>query len=293
LEFHKEVYGKWILSGEHAVLRGGPALVFPVKSRSFRLDYQEKAHDLKIQLLGGHSEDFQLIIWGVIERACDQLGFSRSQLKGLIQLRSDIPAGAGMGASAALCVAITLWLKQLGHVPSGEEYETARKLENLFHGESSGVDVAVCLSNQGLKFSRSGERDSVDLQWSPYWYLSYTGQRGVTKDCVQQVKALFDHDYSLATSLDQRMNEATALAETALKMDEASGFEQLLQAIRQAGSCFHEWGLCSGAVKSHLEELTTYGARAVKLTGSGNGGYALSLWKEPPPDRILQSLIPV
>ncbi|MCE3010902.1 MAG: hypothetical protein LW875_09850 [Proteobacteria bacterium] len=293
MEFQKEVYGKWILSGEHAVLRGGPALVFPVRSRSFRIDYQEKNHDLKIQLLGGHSEEFQLIIWGVIERACEQLGLSRSQLKGLIQLRSDIPAGAGMGASAALCVAITLWLKKLGHVKEGDEYETARKLENLFHGESSGVDVAVCLLNQGLKFRRHGERSSVDLQWAPFWYLSYTGQRGVTKDCVLQVKSLIERDYSLAENLDQRMNEATALAENALKQNSEKGFKELSEAITQAGSCFYQWGLCTGAVKAHLDDLKDLGAKAVKLTGSGNGGYALSLWQEPPPDRVLQNLIPV
>lgn len=33
-EFQTTTYGKWILAGEHAVLRGHSALVFPIKEKN-------------------------------------------------------------------------------------------------------------------------------------------------------------------------------------------------------------------------------------------------------------------
>ena len=39
-QFNTRTYGKWILAGEHAVLRGCPALAFPLTSRSLHLEQE-------------------------------------------------------------------------------------------------------------------------------------------------------------------------------------------------------------------------------------------------------------
>lgn len=292
--FETLVKGKWILAGEHTVLRGGPALVFPLTGKSLRFSYQVSPpnQELNLTLQGDNGEELKLLIWGVIERACELKKVNRSQLKGSLTIHSNIPIGAGLGASAALCVAVARWFENEGYVKREEVYEFARQLENLFHGESSGVDIAVALTGKPTRFVKNGSRDIVEQKWTPRWFLSYSGKRGVTLDCVNKVKELHVKDPELANKIDQDMKMAVAMAEEALKLPESKGLPYLVKAIDMACICFEKWGLTSGLVNAHLDLLVHHGALAVKPTGSGDGGYVLSLWNSAPPVELLADLIP-
>ena len=48
-QFNTRTYGKWILAGEHAVLRGCPALAFPLTSRSLHLEYHPENANLEVE----------------------------------------------------------------------------------------------------------------------------------------------------------------------------------------------------------------------------------------------------
>lgn len=292
IDFSCQSYGKWILAGEHAVLRGVPALVFPIRSRTLKLDYAKGENPLELRLIGDHGQDLQLLIWGVLEKACEKTGISRHDLKGTLLLESSIPVGAGMGASAALCVVVTRWLGYLGHVAESDYYDFARELENLFHGESSGVDIAIALRGEGMHFTRAGVRQSLNMKWQPKWYISYSGKRGVTVDAVNKVKDLLQKNPTLGKKIDMEMGKAVAKAEEALAMDEESGLGALAEAIDLAGQCFEQWNLNEGAPGKHIQWLREQGALAVKPTGSGGGGYVLSLWDHEPPAEAKSILVP-
>ncbi|MEK7356768.1 MAG: hypothetical protein AAB250_09980, partial [Bdellovibrionota bacterium] len=195
---------------------------------------------------------------------------------------------------AALCVGVGRWFEWKRWVSSEELPEFCRQLENLFHGESSGVDIAVAISGRGLHYERTGSRYRFDANWKPDWYVSYSGKRGVTSECVARVKELWLRDQALGDKIDRDMKEAVLRAQSALLAERGDqSFDQLASAIDLAKSCFDHWGLTGGLIGSHMQMLLHSGAYAAKPTGSGDGGYVLSLWKKPPPAELRSQLIPL
>lgn len=279
-KFSEEVFGKWILAGEHAVLRGHSALVFPVFEKSFRLTYSATGEELRVDFSGPYGEEMRLLFHGVLERALQKVGRPLSRLTGRFEVISTLPVGAGMGASAALCVGITKWLHGQGWVEKDALRDFATDLENIFHGESSGVDIAVALSAQGLLYSKGGGTRPVTPAWQPHWFLSYSGQKGLTSVCVEKVRRALERSPELGRGADERMAEATQLALEALS--EPGAFLKLKKSIELGAQSFQDWGLIESELSAHMEELKALGAAAVKPTGSGMGGYVLSLWPEAP-----------
>lgn len=281
------VFGKAILAGEHAVIRGYPAIVFPVPARSLHLRYTKTNEAATSTFKGKHGDELKLLFWGVIERACEMTGLRRDSIRGHFEIENSIPVGAGMGASGALCVAVGRWFEWREKVSATELHEFCRQLENLFHGESSGLDVAVAASSYGLRFVRGGSRSRIALAWKPQWFVSYSGQRGITSECVARVKALHERDPERGRRIDEQMRDAVVIAEAALLKFDDGSFSELARAIELACSCFVQWDLVNGEIGTHMQMLRSRGAVAVKPTGSGEGGFVLSLWKNAPPDELV------
>jgi mevalonate kinase len=293
MSVHIETTGKWILAGEHAVLRGCGALVFPLESKKFILDYEANDQDFEAQFSGTTGSDYQILFYGLVDRVLEILKIPRKNLLGVVKIRSELPLGSGLGASAALCVAVVKWLHAMGYVAEKDLHELSRSLENVFHGESSGVDVAVALYGKPLFFQRNCEMRILDIAWKPKLYLSYCGQRGLTQQCVEKVKNWIDKNPH--NTVDQEMAASVDLAmQVLLKrecQDMAGVSTGLISAINQAAHCFHQWGLDDGLVREEMDLLRDHGALAVKPTGSGGGGFILSYWQNDPPEKLKSKLI--
>lgn len=285
-------YGKWILAGEHSVLRGSEALVFPLMSARLQLNVNfeasEKSNRLKVQYQGSKGPEYELLFHSVFQKACELLSVSDDFFSdAVLTIESNLPVGTGLGASAALCVAVAKMFGALGFLTEDQIYDFALKMENIFHGESSGVDIAVCLMGSGIVFQRGIKREPLRGDWQPHLYVSYSGQRGMTFDCVEKVKNMMNRDPLRGKQIDLQMQNAVKMAQEAFAHQDVGILSQALQCAQE---CFLEWDLCPRSMQNEMQSLRSHGALAVKPTGSGGGGYILSLWDHQPSEKTLADL---
>jgi mevalonate kinase len=187
-----------------------------------------------------------------------------------------------MGFSAAFCVSLTKLFQYKGWLTAEDSFEFARKLEDHFHGKSSGVDIAGSLFDGGMKFNMKEGATPIQLNWRPQLYLSHSGKVSVTSKCINVVNELWESNKTLAEQIDLNMSDSAKLAEKALGESEPVGLDLLKSAILKANHSFSQWGLLDNELNAHIQQLTEAGALACKPTGAGDGGYVLSLWDKMP-----------
>src|SRR5690349_8521724 len=102
-DFEVRVPGKWVLTGEHAVLRGEPAVALPYLDASLRFEYSA----MKKDEAGEPYPSFLHDLIRLVSERCQKAHLPFSSPSGQIRVESSIPIGAGLGSSAAICVAMT------------------------------------------------------------------------------------------------------------------------------------------------------------------------------------------
>jgi mevalonate kinase len=278
--FHTRASGKWVLAGEHSVLRGATAVALPHASLGLNLRF-EPGDRLRVE--PSEAEPLILELVGSIADAQEESGKSFIKPQGVLKIESDIPIGAGLGSSAALCVALTRWMASpLGIAPE-QQMEFATQLEHRFHGRSSGMDVAAIISGEPIAYLVGRGIRSLGVRKLPHFTFHDTGIRTRTSECILRVEKFREEAPALGVRVDDSMGAASRIAvEGLVKYDSghsAEGLELLKKSMQQAQECFYSWELVPGAAKRLEEDLFKQGALAVKMTGAGGGGMLVALWE--------------
>lgn len=147
---------KVIISGEHSVVYGKPALCCPINRRLYFSvsKGKQKKKDLKIESIAKIVIDSLAINYPACP-AGRQLPIPNYQLSYTIS--SDIPIGRGLGASAALSTSAvaSIYHFYTGKSPSLDIInQLAFEAEKIFHGHPSGVDNTTSCFGRLLYFRR-------------------------------------------------------------------------------------------------------------------------------------------
>ena len=267
------IFSKIILSGEHSVLRGGYAVVAPNKNYSLEYSFKEAEFSLKLSEEIAH---YELLFLGLIESALANSGATKKELNVFAKVKSIVPLGEGLGGSAALCVFVARLFLFAGVLKEEEVFSFAHEIENVFHGQSSGLDIAGCMTDKIILYQK-GLKKVIKPKLSGYCFTVHsTNERGDTKDCVEKVLKLRKKNKDLFHSLDDKMSKASLMCKESL---ESESIEKLVQSFQDTYAIFKEWGLLTKATARLAQSLTKEGALAVRLSGSGMGGCLVALWK--------------
>lgn len=277
--------GKVILLGEHAVVHGCPAIAVGIERG---VTAEARTADRNI---------LNLSPWGLslepepsgsepLERAF-AAALSLYPERPMLEVSADVelPAGAGLGCSAAIGVAVLDAIDEaLGIERSRAELaEAALVWERVFHGNPSGIDNAMSAIG-GVALYRKGEPLQPLRSNKPvHLAIGYSGESSSTKEMVASVARQLEDD-------PRRVNEAfeaiEVLVRNARLAIEAGDHIALGQLLDLNHSILSSLMLCTSKLDEMCQTARSAGALGAKMTGAGGGGCMFAL--APKQDLALQ-----
>ncbi|MFA5959518.1 MAG: mevalonate kinase [Tatlockia sp.] len=292
MAFKIQLPAKCILGGEYTILNKGIGIVCPFYKYHLTLEYQPDTMQTCHTITGEAFNSIQIIMWGVIVSALNALGKNPRDLKGHFVIDCTIPPCSGLGFSAALCAAVCEWLISANLLARKELLPFAQRLEDSFHLKSSGIDLIGVMAKKMVSYSSERTVSEIALGWKPQLYVSNSGQRSITRDCMEHINAQRATSPEKIARIEEQMMAATFLIKEALESDTEDRLALLAKGLNLANECYYAWGLVSNKLNDHLTEVKQY-ALACKIIGAGFGGHVLSLWKETPPSSLPFKLYPL
>lgn len=317
---------KLILSGEHAVIYGYPALAVAINcymevivrwAFPLRFSFHFMGIDFRRQITLQTLQKLQRKLKNQYHKYCSGRLSIRKVLQKPFELslftfinvldrlkielptgidivtNSNIPMGCGMGSSAASVVGLIYALTQFLNIDLNlEDYlMLGIESENLQHGYSSGLDVHTVYHGGCLRYEKGDfeKRTLPDLAIQ----LVQTGQpKSSSGECVSQVSSFFKK-----SSIGNDFSAVTNAFDQALKNEDR---EEIKNCIRQNHHLLRTIGVVPDKINNFIVDVEKLGG-AAKICGAGsirgdNGGAVLVAADNPLvdlPRRYGYSLIPV
>lgn len=258
--------GKVILLGEHSVVFGEPAIAAAIGSRlEVRARLGERAPALADPKLDR-----------AVEMAARSFDLDPSRLH--VEIASDIPPACGLGSSAALSLALVRALASLaGRALSTEEArKNASRVEDVFHGTASGVDVAASASDGIVWFERSDPPRVERIRAGAPIDLAI-GMSGDPRSTAGPVGRLRERHAKRPELYGRLFRLAGDLARAGREAVESADWENLGVLMDTAQGLLNAFGVSTPTLERMVAVARGAGALGAKLSGAGGGGVIVAL----------------
>jgi len=304
--------GKLILSGEHAVVYGRPAVAMAIDLSAQTTITPAAGSDIAFSLHNfAHRESFKMRALREVNKRLQnnyrlflngELGIRQvlgkpielvlftfiTLLDGLhlkvehgldIGMSSTIPVGCGLGSSAA---SVLSELRAVGHFLRVEfrpdwHYKYSMLAENMQHGHASGVDSFVSLHGGCVRF-QNGEGTSVAMPSIPVFIVNTGTPETTTGECVSEVRQRFE--------TDSIWNDFESVTDEVSKVIGGRDISAIQNAIRENHRLLCRIGVVPDRVQQFIREVEVAGG-AAKICGAGavkgqNAGVVMVIAETPP-----------
>ncbi|MCH2164440.1 MAG: hypothetical protein MK098_07285 [Marinovum sp.] len=279
--------GSVMITGEHAVVYGHPALVAAIDQRVsvtgvHRTDGQlritsEIAKDALYDLADLPKDGpYRFIVAAVAKYAADLAGGVS------IDVKSQINPTLGLGSSAAVTVAT---LGVLAHTTGGTRdtiHADALSIVRNIQGRGSGADLAASLTGGCLAYQipQNGQPAQITPVFTPPALgLKYTGYKTPTGEVLAKVAASRLGREELVDALYAEMGANASATIAAVQRDAWHNAGPLMNAYQ---ALMGTLGVSDDTIDAIIAEaLTTPGLMACKISGSGLGDCVLSMGARP------------
>ncbi len=269
--------GKVILLGEHGVVHGRPALAAGlgrgVRASATRAEADElflRGSELRVRPDAEAEEPLARAFRAVLS------SYGPRPFPAVVECEVGIPAGAGLGCSAAIGVAVVGALDELYETPRSPEALGAYCLawEKVFHGNPSGVDNTMAAVG-GIAVYRKGEPLAPVFPKKPLvLVVGYSGESASTKEMVESVARYAARRPAEAEKIFDGMAALVGYAKVALEEGNLAHVGQLFDMNHKLLSSLM---LSTERIETMCAAAREAGALGAKVTGSGGGGCIIAL----------------
>jgi len=273
--------GKFILLGEHAVVYGKPAVAIAIDKRfacSIRYDSENSLNGRPVAFDKHPYIHHMLQKHGLESVAVDTV--------------SDIPAGSGLGSSAALSVSFSAAIRAMKDMPicGNDIAEDAFDTEYCVQGRASPLDTSACTNGRGIIINGPSEDDHIwtisrdDKKWSVSnmevpdmtFVVGYTGIHAPTGPLVERVRKYRDKN-GFAYDIVNEIGDLTLAGIEAMRKEDSEELGELMTKDHKLLSIL---GVSCKELNKLVDSTLPYSYGA-KLTGAGGGGSMIALTDEP------------
>jgi mevalonate kinase len=263
--------GKVILLGEHAVVYGSPAIAVALEQGAEAV--ARASFESRVVLEGAsHDNAGSSDVGRAFQALLDTLGVSGIEASARLQ----IPAGAGLGASAALGVALARAVIAARPPGSrrGNVAQAALAWENVFHGNASGLDTAVAEHAGCVWFTRASGVARLPVG-APLRIAVAVAEPGAsTRRMVEGVAARLAADRQRIEGCLRSITEIVERGRESIAAGDLSGLGTLLN---RNHALLGELGVSTRGLDEACRIALDAGALGAKLTGAGGGGSVIAL----------------
>jgi mevalonate kinase len=192
-----------------------------------------------------------------------------------VDISTDIPWGAGLGSSAASCVATVAAVGSLFNKPhKGWVYSRALRAEKIIHKNPSGADCYISTFGGLIYYIKKRQNRKIRSKRDLSLVVMNTGIKHSTKTQISLVKDFRIQHRLLFNSLS---NHVTRICNEAVSAIGLGDKRRLGDLMNENHSLLKELGISNDEVNDLVKLCLDNGALGAKLTGAGGGGSIIAL----------------